>query len=177
MPFSHRAFCRISEAPSLSELLIWLRQQGHDAKISGGPSADDLLTCYWNEVLLSTSDEDVPLRLKCLRSSTWTWTWTWTSPSPSPSTSGADPMAEVVGDFLTDVAELPPSAGRERVLQHLETTRAVLVVEFPPHDASPDSEDVAEQLTTLFAERADGLAQRDGVGFLDEDDDLLLALG
>ena len=85
-------------------------------------------------------------------------------------------MKDAVADFVADVAELPASSGRARVLEHLASTRAVLVVEFPSKGSGPTAEEAAECVTTLFAERADGLAQRDGVGFVDEDDDIILAL-
>ena len=43
--------------------------------------------------------------------------------------------------------------------------------------AGPAAEEAVECISTLFNERADGMAQRDGLGFFDEDDDLILALG
>ena len=52
----------------------------------------------------------------------------------------------------------------------------MLVVVFPSKGSGPTAEQAAECITTLCAERADGLAQRDGVGFVDEDDDVILAL-
>ena len=104
---------------------------------------------------------EVPLALKCLGSGR---------------ALGHSAMKDAVADFVADVAELPPSAGRERVLEHLAMTRSVLIVEFPPSGGGPDVEAAAECITTLFAEQADGLAQRDGVGFVDEDDDIILAL-
>lgn len=168
MPFSHRTFCRVPELPSLSEVLVCLRQSGHQAQILGGvsqtrSSADDLLSCYWGEVqlVLGGDAEETPLYLKCL--------------GPGRPL-GQDAMKDAVADFVGDVAELPASSGRERVLEQLASTRAVLVVEFPSKGSGPTAEQAAECITTLFAERADGLAQRDGVGFVDEDDDVILAL-
>lgn len=164
MPFSHRAFCTVSESPSLSEVLVWLRQNGHHAKISGGSSADDLLSCYWEDVQLIEGEGDSALNLRCLRRDT-----------PGSSTRRA--FAETVADFVTDVDELPQSAARERVLAQMANARTVLVVEFPADGVFRAAETLAECITALFVERAQGLAQRDGVGFVDEDDDLILALG
>ena len=161
MPFSHRVFCRLLEAPSLSEVLIWVRQHGFGAKISGGRSANDLLSCYWDDVFLQTVAEDAALHLRCLRR------------QPS----GLDPMYEEVADFVGDLREVPRSAASERVLEQLAATRSVLVVEFPLEGAWIRNEEMAASITDLFTERAQGLAQRDGLGFVDEDDEVVLALG
>lgn len=161
MPFSHRVFCRVLESPSLSETLVWLRQQGFAVNISGGRSANDLLSCYWTDITLETGAEDAPLHLKCLRADA----------------SGLDPMKDEVADFIADVNELEESPARDQVLRWLASTRALVIVEFPAHGASPDAEAIGESVAALFVERAQGMAQRDGVGFLDEDDDVVLALG
>jgi hypothetical protein len=48
-----RAFCRDFAAPSLSDLLVSLRQYETPATICGGASAGDLLSTFWDEVELS----------------------------------------------------------------------------------------------------------------------------
>jgi len=163
MPFSHRVFCRILESPSLSEVLVWLRQQGHPAQIHAGKggTGTDLLSCYWDDVALDGGPGGAPLQLRCLRKDA----------------TGAGQMAEEVADFVADVSELPPSAVRDLVLDHLAATRSLVVIEFPADGASSEADELASALATLFVERAQGMTQRDGVGFLDEDDDLVLALG
>ena len=74
MPFSHRVFCRLLEAPSLSEVLIWLRQHGFGTKISGGRSASDLLSCYWDDVFLQTVAEDATLHTSVCAGRLPVWT-------------------------------------------------------------------------------------------------------
>ena len=85
-------------------------------------------------------------------------------------------MYEEVADFVADVTEMPRSAAVERVLKHLAATRSILVVEFPLEGAWARNEAMAESITELFTERAEGLVQRDGLGFVDEDDEVVLAL-
>jgi hypothetical protein len=161
MPFSYRVFCRIVDSPSLSEALVWLRQHELPAVICGGRSAGDLLSSFWDDVELSLAAGETPLRVRCLRADA----------------TGVAALAAEIADFDTDVRELPDSPSRARVLADLAATRSLLVVEFPPDGGSPKEHEAAESLMTLFVERASGLAQRDGVGFLDEDDDVLLSMG
>ena len=161
MPFTYRVFCRELASPSLSEVLIWLRQHGNPVRIGGGRSAGDLLSNFWDDVQLSVHDAEPPLRVQCFRADAVS----------------ASRLAEEIADFVEDIQELPESEGRARVLAHLAGTRSVVVVEFPPEGSSSQVQDTAESILTLFAERAAGFAQRDGVGFLDEDDEVVLAIG
>jgi len=94
-----------------------------------------------------------------------------------PDAAGLRRLTDEVADFVADVRELPPSAARAQVLDHLAATRQLLVIEFPPDTDAPSLEQGAASIAALFVERAGGLTQRDGVGFLDEDDDLILPLG
>src|SRR5438128_4207133 len=68
MAFCLRAFCRDFSAPSLSDLLVWLRQYETPATICGGRSAGDLLSTFWEEVLLCYDGAEAPLRVRCMRS-------------------------------------------------------------------------------------------------------------
>jgi hypothetical protein len=161
MPFSNRAFCRALESPSLSELLIWLRQQGTPAtQISQARPSGDLLSSFWERADLQIAGEPA-LALECIRADA----------------AGVDRLTAAVGDFVADVQELPDTPARARVLEHLAAVRSLVVVEFSTHHVSDQAEEVAGAVLALFVERAGGLAQRDGVGFLDEDDDVVLALG
>jgi hypothetical protein len=161
MPYSHRVFCRDFAAPSLSEVLVWLRQHEYPAAICGGRSAGDLLSNFWDDVELLIDDTDAPLAVLCIRADA----------------AGVDRLTEEVADFVADVGELPDSPSRARVLGHLAATRLLLVIEFPQDGGSPRARETAESIATLFVERAGGLAQRDGVGFLDEDDEIVLGIG
>lgn len=161
MSFSNRVFCRDLSSPSLSEVLVWLRQHEYPTKIGGGQSAGDLLSNFWDDVQLSVHEDEGPLRVKCYRADA----------------ASAARLAEEIADFAADVRELPESEGRTRVLEHLSATRSLVVVEFPPEGSSAHVHETAESILALFAERAGGLAQRDGVGFLDEDDEVVLVIG
>ena len=161
MPFSYRVFCRELVSPSLSEVLVWLRQSELFVSVCGGGGSNDLLSSFWTEVELSVGDDEAPLRLRCVRADAV----------------GAAALAAEIADFSGDVRELPESASRARVLTDLAATRALVLIEFSDDGGSPRAHAIAEVIMTLFVERAAGLAQRDGVGFLDEDDDVLLALG
>lgn len=163
MPFSNRVFCRNLESPSLSELVVWLRQYGLEAQIRHAQPAGDLLSSFWERVELQIGAEGPaapPMSLECLRADA----------------TGMQRLAEALADFVTDVRELPDTSARARVLAHLAATRSLVVVEFSPAEGSDRAEVVGNAILTLFVERADGLAQRDGAGFLDEDDDVFLSL-
>jgi hypothetical protein len=161
MPFSNRVFCRDSTSPSLSEVLVWLRQRDYPAAVWGGQPAGDLLSCFWDDVALAIGDGEAPLDVRCFRA------------DPA----GVDRLTEEIADFIADVSELRDSTARSRVLSHLAATRLLVIIEFGPSGGSHAAHEAAAALMTLFVERADGLGQRDGVGFLDEDDEVILGLG
>jgi len=120
MPFSTRVFCREPVVPSLSELLMWMRQFEAPLTIVGGPSGGDLLSSFWEEAELSYDADEAPLRLACFRADA----------------AGIERLREEVADFVADVEELPASDGRARVLEQLGATRAVVITEFPPEGVS-----------------------------------------
>jgi hypothetical protein len=160
MPFCLRAFCRDFAAPSLSELLIWLKQYETPATIVPGtvrPEAD-LLSSFWDEAQLSYDAGEAPLTVRCLRA---------TGP-------GAAAFAEELADFQADVEELPESRARARVLEQLAATRLLVLVEFPPEGVSFTGQQTAEGVVNSLVERAGGMAQHDGSGFLDPDDDSVI---
>ncbi len=163
MAFCLRAFCRDFAAPSLSELLVWLKQYETPATIvpgSAGPGAD-LLSSFWDQVQLSYDADEAPLTVRCLRA---------TGP-------GAPAFAEELADFVADVEELRDSKVRTRVLEQLAATRLLVLVEFPPEGVSFTGQQTAEGVVNSLVERAGGMAQHDGAGFLDPDDDsVILAL-
>ena len=163
MAFCLRAFCRDFAAPSLSELLVGLKQYETPATIVPGsvlPDAD-LLSSFWDEVRLSYDAAEAPLTVRCLRA-----------------TGAAAPaFAEELADFVSDVEELPDSKVRARVLDHLHATRLLVLVVFPPEGVSFSGQQTAEGVVNTLVERAGGLAQHDGAGFLDpEDDSVILPL-
>jgi hypothetical protein len=161
MPFSNRVFCGDSTSPSVSEALVWLRQHGCPAVVSAGQSAGvDLLSSFWDDVSLSIHDGEAPLCVRCVRADA----------------NGVNRLTEEITDFIADVSELPDSPARSRVLNHLVATRLLVIIEFGESGGSPLAHEASASLMTLFVERADGLGQRDGIGFLDEDDEVILAI-
>ena len=140
---------------------VWLGQHDYPATICGGRSAGDLLSNFWDGVELLIDDAEVPLAVRCFRADA----------------AGVDRLTEEVADFVADVRELLDSPARGRVLAHLAATRSLLVIEFATDGGSPQTHETAESIAALFVERAAGLAQRDGVGFLDEDDEIVLGIG
>ena len=162
MAFCTRVFCRAAVAPTLSQLLLALRQHGQSAVIVGGASSRDLLSLDWTEVALGYEDGAEPLTIRCLRAG-----------DPG----GRSRFAAEVADFVDDLSELPPSPERDRVTGHIQTSRFVIVVEFPPSGASAAGYECNGWLMNLFVEQAEGLVQCDGIGFYDEDDEIILRLG
>ena len=163
MAFNTRVFCREVALPSLSELLVWLRQHATPVTIVGGASRDDLLSSFWQEAELARDGDDEATRItiRCLRHDA----------------RGYERFQAELADFDVDVRDLPPSSGRDRVLAQLAATRALVIVEFPEADISHSALEVNGWALNLFAMRAAGMVQTDGSGFFDEDDDLILALG
>jgi len=160
MAFCLRAFCRDFAAPSLSELLLWLKQYETPATIvpgSAGPGAD-LLSSFWDQVQLSYDADQEPLTVRCLRATGDT----------------AATFKDELADFVEDVQELPDSKVRARVLEQLAATRLLVVVEFPPEGVTFSGQQTAEGVVNSLVERAGGMAQHDGAGFLDPDDDSVI---
>jgi hypothetical protein len=162
MAFSTRVFCREPTAPTLTELLAWQRQHGTPVMLAGGHSAADLLSPFWNEAQVSYDPGEAPLLLRCHH--------------PGDQV-GARRLREEVADFLTDLGELPDDPARARVMAHLQSTRFVLVVEFPDAGVGPRGYETNGWLMSLFVERAGGMVQCDGIGFYDENDEIILRLG
>ncbi len=61
------------------------------------------------------------------------------------------------------------------MIDHLTHTRFVLVVEFPEDGVGPRGYETNGWLMSLFVERAGGMVQCDGIGFYDENDEIILA--
>ena len=158
MAFCMRAFCQDFSAPSLSDLLVWLKQYETPATICGGRSAGDLLSTFWEEVLLCYDGAEAPLRVRCIRSTG----------------DGSAGFATEMADFVADVRELPDSKARANVLEHLGATNVLVVVEYPPEGVSFTGQQTVEGVVNSLVERSGGLAQRDGEGFLDEGDDSVI---
>lgn len=169
MPFSTRVFCRDQAVPSVSETLMWLHQQQHAVTVDatgmagspGGGRSLDMLSTEWDAVQLCYAPDEAPLTVRCFRADA----------------AGVARLRAELADFDADVRELPPSWGRDAVLAQLRATRALVVVEQPPEGVSARGQRVSELVAALFVERSGGMVQRDGTGFFDEDDDLVLALG
>jgi hypothetical protein len=167
MAFCTRVFCREGTAPPLTEVLMWQRQHGTPVVVVGGASADDLMSPFWSEVELSYDPEEAPFRVLCHHVG-----------DPV----GAARLREEVNDFLEDLAELPEGEGgddeaRARVDAHLRDTRFVMVVEFPEGGVGPAGYQANGWLMSVFVERASGMVQCDGIGFYDENDEIILRIG
>jgi len=162
MAFCTRVFCREAVAPPLSELLVWMRQHETPVTIVGGQSRADLLSTSWTEVELSYDPAEEPLVVRCHHAA-----------DPA----GAAALRAETGDFLEDLAELPASEARERVRGQLQATRIVVVVEFPEGGVAKRGYETNGWLMSIFVERAEGMVQCDGIGFYDEDDEVILPLG
>jgi hypothetical protein len=162
MAFSARVFCRGAVAPTLSELLVYLRQHEVPSIIVGGSSSRELLAPDWSDVALGYEDGADPLHIRCHHAG-----------DPN----DAAGLRAEVDDFLVDLQELPPSPARDRVIAHLRQTRLCVVVEFPATEVPARGYQANGWLMNLFVERADGLVQFDGVGFSDENDEIILRLG
>jgi hypothetical protein len=160
--FSTRVFCREELAPPLSELLLWLRQRNAPAALAAGSAAPDLLSPFWTNAALSFDPDEEPLVLRCHRMG-----------EPA----GSARIREELEDFLGDLSELPPGPAVERVVRHLQATRMLLIVEFPEAGVSDKGYETNGWLMALFVDRAAGMVQCDGIGFYDEDSEIILPLG
>jgi hypothetical protein len=162
MAFSTRVFCTDVTAPTLTELLGWLRQHGTPVVVVDAHSTEDLLSPFWTATAVSYEAEEDPLVLRCHHAG-----------DPA----GAAALRAELADFLEDLGELPDDDARARVIAHLAQTRFLLVVEFPAEGIGPRGYETNGWLMGLFVERAGGMVQCDGIGFYDEDDEIILRLG
>jgi hypothetical protein len=162
MPFSTRVFCREATAPTLTELIAWQRQHGAPVVLVDGHAAADLLSPFWTLATVSYDPDEEPFVLRCHHAG-----------DPA----GAARLREEVADFLDDLAELPDSSERARVIDHVSHARFLLVVEFPEDGVGPRGYETNGWLMGLFVERAGGMVQCDGIGFYDDDDEIILRLG
>jgi hypothetical protein len=162
MPFATRVFCRESTAPTLTELIAWQRQHGTPIVLDSAHAPADLLSPFWAEATISYDPDEAPFVLRCHHGG-----------DPA----GAAQLRAEVSDFLEDLGELPDSAERARVMAHVSGARFVLVVEFPASGVGPRGYETNGWLMSLFVERADGMVQCDGIGFYDENDEIILRLG
>lgn len=162
MAFSTRVFCRESTAPTLTELLAWQRQHGTPVMLVDGRTPADLLSPFWAEAKVSYDADEAPFLLRCHHAGDRV---------------GARRLREEITDFRADLGELPDSPERARVMAHLAATRFLLVVEFPEGGVGARGYETNGWLMGLFVERAGGLVQCDGIGFYDENDEIILRLG
>jgi hypothetical protein len=146
----------------LTELLAWQRQHGTPIMIVGGPAGADLLSPVWSEASITYDPDEEPFTLRC---------------NHAGDPAGAARLRAEVADFLEDLDELPESAERARVIEHLTNARFVLVVEFPEDGVGPRGYETNGWLMSLFVERAGGMVQCDGIGFYDDNDEIILRLG
>jgi hypothetical protein len=162
MAFSTRVFCSEGTAPTLTELLAWQRQHGTPIMLEGEVAPADMLSPLWTEAIVSYDPEEQPFRLHCAHAG-----------DPA----GAARLRAEVNDFVEDLADLPESEERARVIAHLTSARFVLVVEFPENGVGPRGYETNGWLMSLFVDRAGGMVQCDGIGFYDADDEIILRLG
>ena len=162
MAFCTRVFCRDTEAPPLSELVVWMRQHETPVTIVGGRSQGDLLSTRWTEIELAYASDEEPLTVRCHHAT---------------DAAGAPALRAEVEDFLADLGELPASRARDDVRAHVAAARFLVVVEFPADGVSKRGYETNGWLMSIFVERAAGMVQCDGIGFYDEDDEIILRLG
>ena len=162
MAFSTRVFCRESTAPTLTELIAWQRQHGTPIVLEDEHAPADLLSPFWTDAEVSYDPDEAPFALRCHHAG-----------DPS----GAAHLREEIADFLEDLGDLPDSPERARVIEHVRAARFVLVVEFPEDGVGPRGYETNGWLMSLFVERAGGMVQCDGIGFYDENDEIILRLG
>lgn len=160
MAFATRVFCRASFAPSVSALLFWLHQHEVPAVVVGGRSSGDLLSPFWSEIELGYDAAEPPFRVLACHADG----------------DGAGRLREEVADFLEDLADVPPGPARDQVEKQIQATRLLIVIEFPPEGVTQRGYETNGWLMALFVENAGGMVQADGIGFYDEDDELLLAM-
>ncbi len=162
MAFSTRVFCREPTAPTLTELIAWQRQHGTPIVLENQRAPAELLSPFWTEAVVSYDADEPPFVLRCHHAG-----------DPA----GGARLGEEVADFLADLGELPDSAERARVMGQVRAARFLLVVEFPAGGVGARGYETNGWLMSLFVERAGGMVQCDGIGFYDENDEIILRLG
>ena len=82
-------------------------------------------------------------------------------------------IAEEVGEFLERLEDVPPSAARDRIIQHLTRSRFIVAIRIPTSVLGTEHEEAlwqaSDALLDYFVPHSDGLIQADGEGFYEAD--------
>ncbi len=143
MAYYLRAFCTSDDIPPLREVLEWAASQGVRLDV---PSAD-LDSDTWGQAeVLYTADR-----------------------SPIVAEANADTLAhEEVDEFIESLEDVDESPEKQKVLEHLRQTKAVIAVQLLG-DIDDDGYTAAGTFLTYFIEQCGGLIQADGEGFYERE--------
>jgi hypothetical protein len=154
MSYFIRALCTSAEAPKLSDVQRWLKEQGSAATIEG----PDLDSDNWEQATLSYKAGKAPILVECNRDS-----------------GGASLLREELEEFYEMIEDVQPSAGKKQVVAHLRATNFIVACQLQTSDIDDDGYDANGDFLSYFEDHCGGMVLADGEGFY-RGEDLLLEL-
>lgn len=149
MSFYLRAFCKSDEVPPLREVFKWAEGQGVQLR---APSAD-LDEQSWEQAEVAYKADRQPFTAEVNTS---------------------DFLQEEVEEFIEFLEDVDQSPERQKVLDHLEQSKAVIAAQLVG-DIDDEGYAAIGAFLSYYVEHCGGLIQTDGEGFY-EGDRLIVAL-
>ncbi len=148
MAYYLRAFCTAETVPSLSDVLQWVNKRGVPARVD--PQDLPSGTPTWGEE---------PIRI-LYQEGQPTFTAEVNQRSDEESLA-----AQEISEFLQMLEALKKSRKRDRVVEHLHTTRFIVVCEVPTDNFGDAGFHAVDVFLAYFLVHSNGLIQADGQGF------------
>jgi hypothetical protein len=140
-----RAFCTSNELPAVQVLVDHMAGEGLDVRAQATPP--ELDAPRWSDALLWYGPEREPLSVDVTRAG------------------GADGLLEAeVAEFVEFLEGIEDSDAKQRVIAHLQASRAVVGVQFLG-DVDDDALRAAHTLLGYLVDHCGGLIQADNEGF------------
>jgi hypothetical protein len=147
MGYYVRAFCRSPGVPTLRQALDSVRAKGIDLQ-SSDPA--DLDNPTWTHLALLYKKGKKPILVECNRE---------TADNPL--------CRDEVKGFLDEISRLPDSAGKTRVIDHLNGTEFIIACQLPVLNMGDDQAGYLanDAFLRYFEAHCGGMIQADGEGF------------
>jgi hypothetical protein len=147
MGYYIRAFCTSPEVPAVRDVLDWVLSKGIDLQLGNDIDPDSRT---WNYLSLLYKKDKKPILVECNRN------------CPEDAL-----CRDEVKGFLDEISHLPDSAGKTRVIDHLNRTSFIIACQLPVLNMGDDQAGYLANNAFLryFEEHCGGMIQADGEGF------------
>lgn len=155
MGYYVRAFCTSGDLPPLRTILESAKQQGMSVELETEHVAPDLDSPDWREAELRYKPGNQPIPVDVIRSRD-------------------ELLSDEIEEFVEFLEDAPDSAAKDKVLQHLRETKAIVATQLLG-DVDDDGYAAAGTFLNYFVEHCGGMIQADAEGFY-EGDELIVEL-